>query len=200
LRGGANNASVIAMKRLKFGSIVAAIFGLSLNASAQDAHVWSDIDCAQSKIVAPVGLRCRATQEINGSSSKGFASTSAGAMFRNYTAFGSVNTSQVYYVLFDSLSRGANQQPRVTLQEAILFWSPEGKDAKNFSQASGTAHGDLLTFTSAKGSPCLGIRKFGPVTGSGYKWILYATRCDPPGRPATETEAVQFLTETGYRS
>ena len=53
--------------------------------SAQDTHAWSDIDCSQSKIVAPAGLKCRATQEYSGSSSAKFSAIGAGqGVFRGW--------------------------------------------------------------------------------------------------------------------
>ena len=80
-------------------AIVAVVCGFSSGAVAQNAQVWSDIDCAQSPIVAPAGLRCRATNEINGSSDARFSKGSGGGIFKSWATYGTkdgVNYQQVY--------------------------------------------------------------------------------------------------------
>jgi hypothetical protein len=171
-------------------SFLLAISGMGWTvAHAQEAKAYSDISCDQSQLVVSVGLRCRATQEFG---STAVTSKAGAGLYRNYTAFGKTGGATVYYMLYDSVAPQSNQQS-MSVEQAVLNLSPEGKHAAGFSQPSPTEGGDYLTFTSSKGDSCLGVRKLGPRQGSGYKWVVYATRCVAPGKAATQSDAQSFL-------
>ena len=190
--------TTVALDRFGTGSILSgAILCPTIHVAAQTTIVWSDINCSDSRIVVPGGLKCRATQEFAGTNSR---AGGVGGVFRNWSAYGSLPGAKVYFLIYEAVGRGSSQTPTTTLQESAVSLSPEGRNARSFSSSSAVAGGDYLTFTSAKGDACLGIRKFGPAEGRGYKWILYATRCVPAGGSVTEADAIRFLTETGYRT
>jgi hypothetical protein len=190
--------AIIMIRMTTVLSLFLAAAGMSWSeASAQPTKVYSDIGCDQSQLVVPAGLRCRATQEFGSSaitSSKG-----NGSLYRNYTASGKAGDATVYYMLYDSIGPSSNQHPDGSLKNLVLDLSPEAKHAKDFSELSSVGGGDYLTFTSSKGDSCLGVRKLGPTQGRGYKWVVYATRCVPPGKTPTQSEAQSFLAGIGYK-
>jgi len=47
--------------------------------------------------------------------------------------------------------------------------------------------------------PCVGIRKTGPVSAEGARWLLYATRCVPSGQSITEADIEGFVREARLR-
>jgi hypothetical protein len=63
---------------------------------AQETPIWTDMDCAQSKIVAPAGLKCRATQEFTRSDSP-ISGANGGGIFRRWVAFGVIGGNKLYY-------------------------------------------------------------------------------------------------------
>jgi hypothetical protein len=167
----------------------------SVGAFAQETHKWSDIDCTQSRIAATAGLKCRATQEYSGG--QGVSGAGAGGTFRNWSAFGTLGGVKFYYRIAEATSLKATIQETLSLESGIKSIS---KDAKDFSALKNRGGVDFLTFVSAKGESCVGIRRYGPSTQTGYKWILNATRCSPKDRPASEAEIDKFISEADYRS
>ena len=175
------------------------LVGQTMDALAQQYPVWANIDCAQSKIAAPVGLKCRATQEASGSTGS-ISGAGAGGMFRWWSVFGTLRGVKFYYRLSEATSLRAEIRESASLEDGIKKMSPQGKEAKDFSAMTHRAGVDLLTFASAAGESCVGIRRYGPSALTGYKWILNATRCTPKGNPASEAEVDKFISEAGYRS
>jgi hypothetical protein len=170
-----------------------------MGALAQQYPVWANIDCAQSKIAAPAGLKCRATQETSGGTGN-ISGAGAGGMFRRWSAFGTLRGVKFYYHLSEATSLKAEIRESASLEDGVKNMSPQGKEAKDFSTMTHRAGVDLLTFASAAGEPCVGIRRYGPSALTGYKWILNATRCTPKGKPASEAEIDKFISEADYHS
>ena len=61
-------------------------------AGAQEAPKWSDVDCAQSHIVGPTGLKCRATQVYSGGTK---ATSNAGGQTQHWSMVGTVNGAKL---------------------------------------------------------------------------------------------------------
>jgi hypothetical protein len=175
------------------------LVGQTMGALAQQIRVWADVDCAQSKIAAPAGLKCRATQETSGGTGN-ISGAGAGGMFRRWSAFGTLRGVKFYYHLSEATSLKAEIRESASLEDGVKNMSPQGKEAKDFSTMTHRAGVDLLTFASAAGEPCVGIRRYGPSALTGYKWILNATRCTPKGKPASEAEIDKFISEADYHS
>ncbi|HTB39365.1 MAG TPA: hypothetical protein VK777_19910 [Reyranella sp.] len=175
------------------------LVGQTMGALAQQYPVWANIDCAQTKIAAPAGLKCRATQETSGGIGN-ISGAGAGGMFRRWSAFGTLHGAKLYYHLSEATSLRAEIRETASLEDGVKKLSRQGKEAKDFSTMTHRAGVDLLTFASAAGEPCVGIRRYGPSAQTGYKWILNATRCTPKGSPASEAEIDKFIAEAGYRS
>ncbi len=175
------------------------LVGHMTSALAQQYLAWANIDCAQSKIAAPAGLKCRATQEVSGSTGS-ISGAGAGGMFRWWSASGTLGETKLYYRLSEATSLRAEIRETASLEDGVKKMSRQGKEAKDFSTMTHRAGVDLLTFVSAAGEPCVGFRRYGPSALTGYKWILTATRCTPKNNPASEAEIDKFISEAGYRS
>jgi hypothetical protein len=163
--------------------------------SAQETYEWSDTDCAQSKIVAPPGLRCR---ETNIAGTRGVAKSTGGGLTKRWNAFGTIGQAKLYYYVSESIDTGSYIQVG-QLVDVIRNVSPQAKDARNMSAPAQRAGVDVVTFTSAKDS-CVGFRKLGPSSHSGYRWVLYATRCVPAGQKVPDADSDAFITAADFRS
>jgi hypothetical protein len=173
----------------------AAFVNLSVPAFAQQTRVWSDVDCAQSKIVVPAGFKCRATQEYYGG--QGTASSNAGGMFRQWSASATLNNAGLFYHLHEGIVTRSTVVTIESLEERIKQLSR--KADKNFSPTSPMAGGDYVRYESASGQPCVGIRKYGPSTTIGFKWIMVGTRCVQNGMAISDQDIASFIASADYR-
>jgi hypothetical protein len=173
----------------------AAFVNLSAPAFAQQTRVWSDVDCAQSRIVVPTGFKCRATQEYYGG--QGTASSDAGGIFRQWTASATLNNVRLYYLLHDGIAARSNVTTTESLEERIKQLSQ--KADKNFLLTSPMAGGDYVRYEGPAGQPCVGIRKYGPSMGTGFKWIMVGTRCVQTGKTISDQDIASFIASADYR-
>jgi hypothetical protein len=178
---------------LLFG--LAAFVSVSTSAFAQETPVWSDVDCAQSKIVAPAGFKCRATQEYYGG--QGTASSDAGGKFRQWSASATLNNVRLYYFLHEAIGGRSNITATESLEERI---KQLGRKAdKNFSQTLPMAGGDYVRYEGPAGQPCVGIRKYGPSTSIGFRWIMAGTRCAQKDKTISDQDIASFIASADYR-
>jgi hypothetical protein len=181
-------------------AIVAVVCGFSSGAVAQNAQVWSDIDCAQSPIVAPAGLRCRATNEINGSSDARFSKGSGGGIFKSWATYGTKDGVKLYYLIYDTIGPHSSKTVFRQLDEEIKSLSQYAKGGKDFTPPAPMNGADYSRFVGAGGDACVAVRKVGPVQGSGFKWVLFANECVRAGKTISDQEVGRFIAATGYRS
>ncbi|MBI3196041.1 MAG: hypothetical protein HYZ40_00750 [Rhodospirillales bacterium] len=176
------------------------VAGLALvwvgTALAQDTPRWSDIDCAQSRLATPPGLQCKATQNYAGGDR---SSGSAGGTFRRFLASGRMAGAGVFYYLAEATSLGASVMEGASLQKDIRSEMTDGNMIHEFSPMGNRGGADYMTFMTGAGNSCVGIRRYGPSQGDGYKWILYGVSCDPRGRTITEAEIDGFISGASYR-
>lgn len=169
-------------------------------ALAQDAATWSDIECSQSKLVAPPGLRCRATQEMSGSSNAKFSGSGAGqGVFRNWLASGTRDGVKLYYLGYEAIGARSYKAVYLTLEQEIRSHSPYAKGGRDFTQPAQRNGADFVRFTGAQGEACAAIRKVGPVQSKGYQWVVIANRCVSPGRPISDGEVDALVSSAGFR-
>lgn len=176
--------------RIDLCAIIAAVIGFSMSAVAQNAAVWSDIDCSQSKIVTPSGLRCRVTNEMAGSNSGRFTGQ---GVFRTWATFGKKGGNKLYYLVYEAVSSNSDKEVFMTLQDEIKGLSPYAKDGRDFTSPSQTNGGDYVRFIGGDNGQCVAIRKVGPIQGRGYKWVLFANECVPPGKGISDQQIGQFI-------
>jgi hypothetical protein len=168
------------MKKIVLLLALAGFKAIAADANAQQTNVWSDIDCGQSKLVVPAGLKCQETQEFSGGT--GTASAGAGGMFRRWSAFGTVNNVKLYYFLHEAIGTGSNVTATETLEERVRQVGQ--KTDKNFTPTSPMAGGDYVRYESAAGQPCVGIRKYGPSTSIGFNGSWWALAVFRKARPS----------------
>jgi hypothetical protein len=182
--------------RLLAGLIVAG--GVALPAAAQDTRKWADIDCAQSKIIAPAGLKCRATQVYHGA--QGNAGTSAGGAFQRWSAYGTVGGSKFFYFVAEGSEPQSSVYTSFTLLDTITqAGGALTRGATELSELKQAAGGDYATFKRPPGEACFAMRKYGPSQGSRFKWLMYGGRCDPVANAASPAEIAKFIADAGFR-
>ena len=170
------------------------------NANAQEARQWADIDCAQSKIVAPPGLKCRSTQLYAGSDSK-VAGAGAGGQFQRWAAFGTAaDGNPVFYYASEAVDAQSWTRPNATLEEVVRGFSRAYKSSRNFTELAQVNGGDFQRFTNPKGQACFAIRKLGSARSVGYRWLLVAGKCSVNGSAFSEADVADFLKSTDFRS
>jgi hypothetical protein len=185
------------MRRIAFLTIVLGSFiGSSTSTFSQEAHVWSDVDCGQSNIVVPAEFKCRATQEYSGG--QGNSTSDAGGRFRRWTATGMSNNAKAYYLLQEGVGTTRSQITATeTLEQRIKQIG--SRTDKNFTQTQSMAGGDYVRYESAGGTPCVGIRKYGPSTTGGFKWIIVGTLCGQKGKVISDQDIASFMASANYR-
>jgi hypothetical protein len=171
------------------------IAGLPAYAGAQEKIVWSDVDCAQSKLVTPAGLRCRATNVFG---TRGVATSTGGGQVKSWNASGIVQQTKLYYYVTEIIDTTSYVQV-ASLSDDIRVISPQAKGAANMSGLERKGDADLVTFNNAQNDNCVGIRKYEPARGGGYRWVLYATRCTPAAQKASDAEISAFSAAAGFR-
>jgi hypothetical protein len=164
---------------------------MTTEASAQATAHWWDIACEHSKISVPAGLKCRTTQNYAGG--QGSWASDAEGTFRNWLAVGELAGVQYLYYLAEATSPGAAITQATSLQDTIRSELSRGAQATGFSALANRGGADFMTFTSASGDSCVGIRRYGPSQGMGYRWILYGVRCEPRGRTTSDAEVDSFI-------
>jgi hypothetical protein len=178
--------------------LVLAVFAIAFSfvAAAQETRKYADIDCAQSKIMASAGFKCRATQEYAGSDSE---EGDAGGTFRRWIAYGKgADGSNLYVYVFEALNGWT--RPNATLESTVRGFNRDFQSATGFTPVAHLSDGDYQRFTDPKGSECVAIRKLGTSHSAGYKWLLLAGKCLPKGKSISDQDIAQFMEATGVRS
>lgn len=178
------------------GTIAGLFLGWAGAATAQDTPQWSTVDCAQSRLAAPPGLQCKATQNFAGGDS---STGNAGGTFRRWLAEGQVNGGGVFYFMTEATSVGASIVETGSLQKDIRNEMKDGNMIHEFSPMGNRGGADYMTFMTGAGSSCIGMRRYGPSQGSGYRWILYGVRCDPRGGTITDAQVDSFIAGARHR-
>jgi hypothetical protein len=180
----------------KLVAIFCGLVGLASNALGQETPVWSDIDCAESKIEGPAGLRCRVTQEYAGGSARegkiALKGNGAGGTSRHWAKSGTVNGTRYSYFLKEATSVGTNVAP-ISLEATVKQFGVQGQRSSDFSKPTPIAGGDFLTYTDRNGENCIAVRKLGASTKYGNTWYLMATQCGPKGKKLSEADGVSLL-------
>jgi hypothetical protein len=114
-------------------------------------------------------------------------------------ASGASGGAEVFYYLVEATSLGAALMEGASLQHEIRTEMRDPSMLRDFSPLGNRGGADYMTFTSASGDACLGIRRYGPAQGGGYQWILYGVRCDPRGRVLSDAEIDRFIAGGTYR-
>jgi hypothetical protein len=177
---------------------IAGTAGFPLSAKAQEKEVWSDINCSQSKLVTPAGLRCRSTQIYAGGSRIASGSGPNG-LSQDWATIGRLDGSKLYYFGKEAMAERSSIFPYV-LTDAIKSLSPQGRGAKNMSESMKMGTSDYIRFVSESGEACVGIKKEGPARRQGFQWIVIASKCAAKGKSISDEEIDRFMASTDFRA
>jgi hypothetical protein len=163
-------------------------------ASAQGPGVeWADVDCASSRIWPTSGLRCRTTSDAARDV------RSPQALFRFWNAAGTVEDVKYYYYVAEAMHPRLGVVSTQELADALRSRSPQARGSLSMSDVRQHKDADFVSFQSAARESCIGIRKIGPNNAQGTRWVLYATRCVPPGQQISEAELDGFVRQARLR-
>jgi hypothetical protein len=175
------------------GAVVSAV--LPMAAAAQIGGIdWAEVDCSKSRIWPTVGLSCRTTAELT----RDVFSTGPG-QFRFWNAAGTVKDVKYYYYVAEAVSPSASVVSKQELADALRLRSPQAKGSIAMSAIRQRGDADFVSFQNTAMEACVGIRKVGPGNAQSTRWVLYATRCVPPGEPITDTDIDSFVREARLR-
>jgi hypothetical protein len=163
--------------------------------AAQETIVWSDIDCSQSKIDAPVGPRCRATNVFG---TRGAPTSTGGGQVKSWNASGILDQVKLYYFVTEIIDTNSGVKVG-TLADDLRSISPQARGVTDMPASERRGDADVVTFVNVLKDNCVGLRKNGPTRGGGYKWVLYATRCTPAARKASDADINAFTARAGFR-
>ncbi|MBN9087961.1 MAG: hypothetical protein J0J01_13700 [Reyranella sp.] len=155
---------------------------------------WAEVDCAKSRIWPTAGLSCRTTAELT----RDAFSTGPGH-FRFWNAAGTVQDVKYYYYVAEAVNPNTGVVSKQELADALRLRSPQAKGSVQMSAIRQYKDADFVSFQSTAREACVGIRKVGPGNAQGTKWVLYATRCVPPGQQITEADIDSFIREARLR-
>lgn len=158
-------------------------------ARAQNNPAWTDIDCAQLRIPAAIGLKCRG-MNLTGINSQ---ETSASGTFRELIASGVIKRVKLFYLLFETTSLQTGVSTRSTLAETMKQIIPQ---ASNFSALTPRDGVDFVTFTGASGDACFGVRRLGTAAIAEYKWLVFAFRCVAANTAVPDADIAAFIAST----
>ena len=109
------------------------------------------------------------------------------------------NGTGTLYYLIEGTSLGAGLMETASLQQVIRTEMRDPSMLRNFSPLGNRGGADYMTFTSASGQACVGIRRYGPAQGGAYQWIMYGVRCDPRSQALSDAEIDRFIASVSYR-
>jgi hypothetical protein len=174
------------------GMVVTAM--LPVAALAQGAGVdWAEVDCAHSRIWPTSGLRCRTTSDVTRDA------RSPQTLFRFWNAAGTVEDVKYYYYVAEATHPRVGVVSTQELADALRSRSPQARGSLSMSDIRQHKDADFVSFQSAARESCIGIRKIGPNNAQGMRWVLYATRCVPPGQLTSEAEIDSFVRQARLR-
>lgn len=175
------------------GTVVSAV--LPMAAAAQIGGIdWADVDCSKSRIWPTQGLSCRTTADLT----RDAFSTGPGH-FRFWNATGTVRDVKYYYYVAEAVNPDAGLVSKQELADALRLRSPQAKGSIAMSAIRHHRDADFVSFQNTAMEACVGIRKTGPDNAQGTKWVLYATRCVPPGQQVSEADIDVFVREARLR-
>ena len=175
------------------GAAVSAMLPMAVLAQAGGID-WADVDCAHSRIWPTIGLHCRTTPVLG----RDAFSTGPGH-FRFWNAAGTVQDVKYYYYAIEAVNPRTGVTSSQDLSDALRARSPQARGSLSMSDVRRQQDADFVSFVSAAREPCVGIRKMGPPNEKGAQWVLYATRCVPPGQQITEADIDAFVREARLR-
>jgi len=160
--------------------------GWVASTAAQDAYTWSDINCAESRLVALPNGKCRATNIVSG------GSDGAGGQFRRWSTF-SASGPYAFISMHEALIARSHIFTRQTGIEYLKAINAVARDGVEFGDVQRHDGADYYLFKSSARNECVGFRRYGPVRGEGYAWIMGGVTCEPNRAPLSKPRVSAFI-------
>jgi hypothetical protein len=155
-------------------------------------YSWKDIDCRQSRIVAPPGLTCRATNVVTNEGNIG--------VFRQWAVFGNTPGGYEHIFLWEAQNGFSYLDADQTTPDFLAWMYENGKFASHFTSPVHYRDVDYSQFQDGKqGRSCVGFRRLGQPQRGGYKSITGGILCAPPGKPLADGELARFVGSVQFR-
>jgi hypothetical protein len=150
------------------------------------SYSWADIDCGQSRIPAPAGLKCRATNVVTNEGNIG--------VFRQWAAFGNRPQGYEHIFLWEAQNGFSYLNVDQTTPEFLAWMYENGHFAKNFTTPNNYRGADYSLFQDGqRGWSCAGFRRLGQPQRGGYQSITGGILCAPPGKTLTGQQVTGFI-------
>jgi hypothetical protein len=159
---------------------------------AQTSYGWSDVDCGQSRIVAPQGATCQATNVYTGRDA-------AGGAGRRHLVRSDSPQGWSLIVISEAVDTGAYIATRTATVDYLKALDKRVIDGSDWS--AGTTDGSIQTYTfrSTEGEACVGFRKVGEARSTGHDWLMHGLRCLPKGHEMSPAEIGGFIDSARVR-
>lgn len=178
----ARKTAAPAVRGLALGLVTLGLWSaLPAKAVAQNI-VWGEIDCAKSRLLAPSGTKCRATNRYPGDNGVG--------EFQIWSVRG--DNPYLFLILNEALLSNSSLRFTNTTEDYLRSIGP-GKEGTAFSAKAHRDGYDYLTFRSKAGAECTGFRKGGPSRSVGYLWVLGGILCLPSGAQLDQARIFKFM-------
>jgi hypothetical protein len=172
-------------------SLACFVASLAVAAAAADAqtqqYAWKDMDCRQSRIVAWLGLKCRATSVVTSEGNIG--------AFRQWAAFGTNRDGYYVHMFFWEAENTFSYLSADQTTADFLKWMFEhGKSIAQISAVSRYSDADYVTFRDDKnGRSCTGFRRLGRPQRGGYESVTGGILCAPAGKGIADSDIPTFI-------
>jgi hypothetical protein len=160
--------------------------------SAQTSYGWSDVDCAQSRIVAPQGATCQATNVYTGRDAAG------GAGRRHLVRRVSLQGWSLI-VISEAIDTGAYIATRTATVDYLKALDKRVSDGSDWSAGTSADGIPTYTFRSTEDETCVGFRKLGEARSLGHAWLMHGLLCLPKGHALSPTETGRFIDSARVR-
>jgi hypothetical protein len=158
--------------------------------AAQPSYQWSDIDCAQSRIAAWPGLRCRTTNVVTTEGNIG--------AYRRWSAFGTTSEGYVQIFLWEAQNAFSFITTEDTTEDFLKWMYENGRSARQFSTVVRYHEADYSSFRDGQRT-CVGFRRTGSPRRGGYDKIVGGIFCAPVGQTLTAAQVTQFVDRVQLR-
>ena len=133
--------------------------------------IWSDIECARSRIATQPGMSCATSAEYSGIDGTG--------KFQRWAAGTQSPTVSTYVMLVDAATTSVHL-PLKRDEEAEFL--PEisnftRNNAHEWTPLVELAGGFYANFKAGDGRPCFAFVKPGPARGDGLAWVIRGYHC-----------------------
>ncbi len=134
--------------------------------------IWSQVECARSRIATTAGMTCDTSAEYAGVDGTG--------KFQRWAASVRSATTVTYVMLTDAAAATSVHLPLKRDEESELLREISNftrNNAQEWSSLAEQAGSFYATFKSGDGRPCFAFAKPGPPRGDGLAWVIRGYHC-----------------------